>query len=260
MNTVRAPESSSNPREESAGHRSRWPAGLMVTSAAVLAVAGYVAISSGVEDRGAVITEITASSAGSGSAADDSVDRDLKADTPTVRPLGEGEQLVTADRWEALALAASPVPPVQVVIPALDLETSVITVGLDSNRAVEVPEDIGIVGWYEHASYPGSTAGSAVLVGHRDGSGGRKGIFYSIGSLEPGDEVEVVLDSGDQVAYEVVARELINNVDFDANAPRLFARDGNPVLTLISCGGLYDRNNGGYQSNIVVTAEPIPST
>jgi hypothetical protein len=42
----------------------------------------------------------------------------------------------------------------------------------------------------------------------------------------------------------------------------LFAVDGPPRLTLISCGGYYDKDNGGYQDNVVVTAvpmfEPIP--
>ncbi len=37
----------------------------------------------------------------------------------------------------------------------------------------------------------------------------------------------------------------------------LFAVDGPPRLTLISCGGYYDPDNGGYQDNVVVTAVPL---
>ena len=36
----------------------------------------------------------------------------------------------------------------------------------------------------------------------------------------------------------------------------VFATDGSPRLTLITCGGYYDRSNGGYQDNVVVTAVP----
>jgi hypothetical protein len=34
----------------------------------------------------------------------------------------------------------------------------------------------------------------------------------------------------------------------------LFRRDGRPVLTLVTCTGPYDRERGGYQENLVVTA------
>ena len=167
--------------------------------------------------------------------------------------------MITPDRLESQTDAneVAVVEPTHVTIPALNVDTTVVTVGLDEERAVEVPENIDIVGWYEHAAAPGSQAGSAVLVGHRDGSGGTRGAFYSIGNLEIGERVEVATEFGSALQYEVVSRELIDNRDFDANAARLFAVDGSPRLTLITCGGLYDRKNGGYQANIVVTAEPI---
>ena len=38
---------------------------------------------------------------------------------------------------------------------------------------------------------------------------------------------------------------------------KYFAVDGQHKLVLISCGGYYDRNNGGYQDNVIVTAEPL---
>lgn len=34
----------------------------------------------------------------------------------------------------------------------------------------------------------------------------------------------------------------------------LFVRDGPPRLILISCGGPYDKRQGGYLDNVVVTA------
>jgi hypothetical protein len=37
---------------------------------------------------------------------------------------------------------------------------------------------------------------------------------------------------------------------------RLFARDGPPRLTLVTCGGSFDRGTGHYRDNVVVTATP----
>jgi hypothetical protein len=36
----------------------------------------------------------------------------------------------------------------------------------------------------------------------------------------------------------------------------VFARTGAPRLRLITCGGEYDVDAGGYQQNLVVTAVP----
>jgi len=38
-------------------------------------------------------------------------------------------------------------------------------------------------------------------------------------------------------------------------AGRTSRNRGAPVLTLVTCGGSYDRARGGYQANVVVTAD-----
>lgn len=145
--------------------------------------------------------------------------------------------------------------PVRVRIPAIDVDAEVISVGIDKNRAVEVPENIFTVGWYKLGPVPGSQMGSAVLVGHRDGAVDGAGVFYDLGRLRPGDRVMVFDAIGNRLRYEVVAREVI---DKDAMPmAELFSPYGRPLLTLISCGGSYDRSNGGYQANVVVTAVPV---
>ena len=37
---------------------------------------------------------------------------------------------------------------------------------------------------------------------------------------------------------------------------QLFARDGPPLLTLITCGGEFDRAAGHFRDNVVVRARP----
>lgn len=145
--------------------------------------------------------------------------------------------------------------PVRVAIPALDVNTKVFPVGLDKNKAIEIPEDIRYVGWYELGVPPGVDRGSAVLVAHRDGREQGRGVFYFLGSLNVGDKVIVKTSAGEELPYKVVSRESILKKRLPYE--ELFAVDGDPRLTLISCGGYYDPDNGGYQDNVVVTAVPM---
>jgi LPXTG-site transpeptidase (sortase) family protein len=142
-----------------------------------------------------------------------------------------------------------------VAIPALDVDTKIFPVGLDKNRAIEIPEDIRYVGWYELGVPPGVDRGSAVLVAHRDGREQGRGVFYFLGSLDVGDKVVVKTSAGEELPYKVVSRESILKKRLPYE--ELFAVDGDPRLTLISCGGYYDPDNGGYQDNVVVTAVPM---
>lgn len=161
--------------------------------------------------------------------------------SPSASPSPSGPLLVAA--------------PMRVRIPAINVDTKVFPVGLDPNNAIAIPEDIRYVGWYELGVPPGVDRGSAVLVGHRDGRVQGHGVFYDLGYLSPGDKVYVKTSAGDELPYKVVARELIKKKSLPY--AELFAVDGDPRLTLISCGGYYDRNNGGYQDNVVVTAVPL---
>lgn len=150
--------------------------------------------------------------------------------------------------------------PVKVHIPSLDVTAPVINVGLTKDRAMEIPEDIMKVGWYQYSVTPGSHQGSAVIVGHRDGAVQGRGAFYSIGTLDVGDKVVVTNEDGQKLQYKVVARELLDKHKWSKEAPKYFVIDGPARLTLISCGGYYDRAAGGYQSNVIVTAVPTAST
>jgi LPXTG-site transpeptidase (sortase) family protein len=147
--------------------------------------------------------------------------------------------------------------PVRVRIPQIGVKAEVLPVGLDKAKAVAIPEDIMKVGWYELGVPPGASQGSAVLVAHRDGRVQGHGVFYNLGQLELGDKVFITTSAGEKLSYKVVSRELISKKRLPLE--ELFAIDGPPRLTLISCGGYYDRNNGGYQDNVVVTAVPTAS-
>lgn len=144
------------------------------------------------------------------------------------------------------------VAPTFLTIDSLGIEAPVDAVGVEESGWVEIPEDVARVGWYRYGSGIGSDQGSAVLVGHRDGFNQGAGAFYAVGSLTPGDSFTVTGEDQRTYTYEVVARETFAREDLPMD--ELFRESGSPVLTLISCIGYFDREAGGYQENVVVTA------
>jgi hypothetical protein len=155
-----------------------------------------------------------------------------------------------------LAPVATLGDPTRIRIPAIGVSASIVPTSVAPSGAVNVPSDITTVGWYAPGPRPGDLTGSAVIVGHRDGAVQGHGAFYSLGALSLGDRILVSTDHGFVVQYRIVSREVLSKPRFASAAPEYFAVSGPPRLTLITCGGVYDKQRGGYQANVIVTAIP----
>lgn len=150
---------------------------------------------------------------------------------------------------------APPPRPVGLSIASLGVvDARVVPVGVDRDGQVDLPDSGAVLGWYRFGSRPGGPEGSAVVVGHRDTVAEGPGVLFDLPDLQPGDRLEVSLADGSTVEYRVVARESL--VKQRLPLDRLFARDGQPRLTVVTCGGPYLPDLGGYQENVVVTAVP----
>ncbi|GAA3227726.1 class F sortase [Pseudonocardia petroleophila] len=144
--------------------------------------------------------------------------------------------------------------PSRVRLASLDVDAEVVDVGVDDRGEMEVPQDVSTVGWYRFGPGPGASSGSAVLSGHVDDRVQGRGAFYRLGELSPGDPVQVELTDGTVTAYVVDRVRRIAKEELPVE--ELFARDGAPVLTLVTCGGDFDREARSYRENVVVTATP----
>jgi hypothetical protein len=144
--------------------------------------------------------------------------------------------------------------PVEVDIAGVGVVAAIDPVGVDRDGSMVIPEDAHRVGWYEHGAAPGSDKGSAVLAGHVDSRRQGRGAMFALRNVEVGEPIRVRLADGTIVGYRVVAHELVAKAALPVT--ELFSRAGPPRLTLITCGGDYDRGSGGYQDNVVVTAVP----
>jgi hypothetical protein len=81
-------------------------------------------------------------------------------------------------------------------------------------------------------------------------------VFRHLSDVELKDLVVVSFDDGSEETYEVF--ELAQYGKTELPFGRVFSEDGPAVVTLISCGGVFDRGAGSYEDNIVVYARPLP--
>lgn len=147
--------------------------------------------------------------------------------------------------------------PTRLAIAAIDVATELIDLGVNPDDTVEVPEDPDLAGWFALGTTPGSP-GSAVVLGHVDSADG-PAVFARLESLRPGDTVEVDMSNGTTRRFRVDQVDTYANADFPAQA--VYA--GTPKrrqLTLVTCGGEYDAERGGWQSNVVVYTDLVPDT
>jgi sortase (surface protein transpeptidase) len=152
-------------------------------------------------------------------------------------------------------LETTPGPrPERLVIEALSIDAPVGEYGVASNGQMDVPNNITEVGWYKFGPSPGEP-GSAVFAAHVDLAGPGRGLFYDLVELEEGDEVSVGYDNGSARRFRVVARTTYLKSELPLDV--IFSRGGDPVLTLVTCGGGFSRSTGSYDSNVVVYAVPV---
>jgi hypothetical protein len=147
-------------------------------------------------------------------------------------------------------------PPTRVRLPGIDLSAPVRPVGVAADGQMELPRDPRVLGWYRFGAAPGSGEGAVVLAGHLDSVRFGLGPLVRLRDAEVGQAVLVRVAGRERLEYAVSA---VRRFDRQALPSRLFARGGPERLHLITCGGAYLPDAGGYQQNLVVTARPVSS-
>ena len=149
----------------------------------------------------------------------------------------------------------TPVPtPTGLRIDDLGVAAPIDPYGIDEDGQMDVPDNVTDVAWYQWGPSPGE-GGSAVLAAHVDLAGQGAGVFFDLDTLDPGATVLVDFDNGETQAFEVVARQTYDKDQLPLDV--IFSREGPAVLTLITCGGGFDRSSRRYDSNVVVYAVPV---
>ena len=154
--------------------------------------------------------------------------------------------------------APDPVPvpvadPVALAVPAIDVRTDLMQLGLNGDGTVEVPplERDDRAGWYGEGPAPGAI-GPAVLLGHVDSAEYGPGVFFDLGALRPGDEVEVTRADGSVAVFAVDRVETHPKDDFPTI--EVYGNTDDAQLRLITCGGDFDSAVRSYEDNVIAFA------
>lgn len=143
--------------------------------------------------------------------------------------------------------------PVWLWIPSQDIEARIVPVGITGEGQMESPAAYDQVGWYRFGAYPGEI-GRAVLAGHFDSQTGAA-VFYELGALQPGDEVQVELSGGELAVFRV--REVVEYPTSEAPLGEIFGHVDRPELVLITCAGEFQGPELGYSHRAIVYADPV---
>jgi hypothetical protein len=155
-------------------------------------------------------------------------------------------------------LAASS-PPVGISIPAIDVRSKLMEVGLNPDGTIQVPPLNNLpltneAAWYKYSPAPGQV-GPSVIEGHVDSARYGPSVFFRLGELKPGDHVEIDLADHEVTVFKVTAVRLYPKSQFPAAA--VYGFTSYASLRLVTCGGSFDDQSGQYGSNVVVFASLV---
>lgn len=159
------------------------------------------------------------------------------ASSTAVAPLGEG--------W-------------RVRIPDIGVDASMVSVGYDADGAMGAPEGPDEVGWFRYGVAPGQP-GNALLDGHVDWTDRRtgvprSGVFWNLVRLQPGSLISVEA-GGREYTYAVTEQRRYRWDDPEGIA--VLQPSSDTRVTLITCGGVFDRRTRNYSMRDVVIAHLV---
>lgn len=163
-----------------------------------------------------------------------------------------GQETATAPTEAAseATVAASEMTPQSIMIPALDLFTTVESVGQTENGAMDVPSDWENVAWYEPGYAPGEN-GRAALAAHLDWEGSA-GPFWDLQSVPTGSLIAVVGTDNRILVYRTVSNTSYGR-SADVSA-QVFGPADTSRLSLITCEGNFLQEEDTYEERHVVDA------
>ena len=219
----------------------RWRAGAVV--AAVVAVVAALGLAGWALNR-------PAPTAGDGIAA---LAETSAPATPTPTPSVRASAR-PADPQAVRARTPSP-PPTRVRIPDLGVDATVRPVGVQEDGAMVIPAAPTSVGWYKYGPAPSDPSGHTVIAGHVATQEDGPGALAPLAGAEKGMRVEVTDADGTVHRYVVRGRENIHKAALPVD--EVFARQGAPLLVLVTCGGEYLPELRSHRDNVIVTATPV---
>jgi sortase (surface protein transpeptidase) len=144
--------------------------------------------------------------------------------------------------------------PVTLTIPQINVETTIESVGMDSQGRMDVPKNADNVAWYNLGNKPGSK-GNAVIAGHFDKETGEPAVFFDIDKLSIGDTLTTTDVKGEKYNFSIVRIERYPYNDFPLQ--EVFGSSQDRFLNLITCQGEWDKETKNYSHRTVIYSKLI---
>jgi LPXTG-site transpeptidase (sortase) family protein len=144
--------------------------------------------------------------------------------------------------------------PRKVEIPSIGVSVCMQTVGVDQHKAVAVPSNIHLAGWYTNSVLPGAP-GVSLIVGHVSGRYDKNAAFSKLAQLKQGAVVRVQFGDGTRKQFTVKKSTSypVETIMDHALEPLTI---GTSELNLVTCGGPYV--NGEFTKRVLVQAKLSP--
>lgn len=222
---------------------------MATAAAAVLAVVGVTAIGFAVLDQEPAPPqpEKLAAAAPSDPASRLEASATESDDAPRTGPeQGEAAEVRSLDYSE----------PVRIEIPKIDVSSSLVDLGLDSEGVMETPEPVDQAGWFTPSPPPG-VPGATVIAGHVTWNQ-QPSVFFELGDLGKGDRVRVERADGVVTTFRVTRIGSFPKEAFPTEA--VYTQPPRSELRLITCGGEYDASTNRYLDNVIVWAKIVDTS
>lgn len=135
-------------------------------------------------------------------------------------------------------------------IEKLGIHARVKRLGVSADNVLKAPANIFDVGWYDGSAKPGEN-GTVVLDGHVSGPT-KHGVFYSIGSLNKGDKVQLERGDGKVLTYTVTSSQVYDYDKVDMPKVLTTSEPGKPGLNFMTCTGRFNVRTNSFEQRIVV--------
>jgi sortase (surface protein transpeptidase) len=148
---------------------------------------------------------------------------------------------------------------VSLSIPAIGVDKPLVDLAQNPDGTVQVPpleDPESKPGWYDKSPEPG-TLGPSIILGHVDSREFGPGSFYDLGSLQPGDQIEVTRSDGTVAVFAVDGVRSYLKDEFPTR--EVYGNLDHAGLRLITCGGVFDAEARSYESNVVAFASLVSS-
>jgi len=167
----------------------------------------------------------------------------------TVRAWGQQDPEALRGKIFPERTVTLPATPVDLVIPVLNVDAPVESVGRTADGAMDVPSRTQTTAWYRLGAAPGQE-GTAVIAGHLDTARGKPAVFWDLAKLRPGDEVAVT--DSDGITHTFAVDRVARYAYDDAPLDEIFGFQPGAHLNLITCAGSWNDTDDNYSQRLVV--------